>query len=146
MYHSFSDLLNLISREELCQLVDDENAGSIVESPPNAAMIRVTAAGNKAQGIIDGYCRGRYTLPLSPVPDMIKDLSVELTVYNCMARKKEIALSEEQNRRYKNAVNILEHIQQGKIKLFDDIIEPPAFVSNKTAEDRTFDEETLDQF
>jgi phage gp36-like protein len=145
MYHQYTDLLNQISEEELRQLVDDENVGSIVQSPPNAAMGRITANGNKAQFLIDGYCRGRYRVPLSPVPDLIKELSVELTVYFCMSRKKEIALSEEQSRRYKNSIALLDHIQDGKI-LLQDNVGNAHYITNKNADDRRFPAQEMDRF
>jgi phage gp36-like protein len=144
MYHGFTDLLTIISREELRQLTDDTSVGSIVETPPNAPMAIINECGRKAGSLIDSYCMGRYALPLSPVPDVIRDFSAELTVYNCMMRKKEIALSEEQNRRYKIIISFLEHIQDGRVKLFGDVQAPPS-ISVGTPE-RVFTEEKLDQF
>jgi phage gp36-like protein len=147
MYHTYENLLDKISAEELRQLVDDENVGSIVVTPvPNAAYLRIVAAGNHAQALIDGYCRGNYTVPFVTVPDMVRELSIELTIYNCMMRKKEIALSEEQNRNYKNALDILERIQEGKVKLLNDTNPAPSFVSNKAEADRTFSDAVLEQF
>jgi len=147
MYHTFENLTAAISELELCQLTDDENAGIIVQAPtPNAAMNRILDAGRKAATLIDGYCRGRYAVPLSPVPDMVKDMSVDLTIYFCMMRKKEIALSEEQNRRYKNNISLLEHIQQGKIVLFDDVKAPPPIITSVKTGDRVFTDDVLDKF
>jgi phage gp36-like protein len=147
IYHVLTDLTANISELELLQLTDDENAGAFVQTPtPNAAYARVVGAGQQAANLIDGYCRGRYTVPFSPVPDMIKDVSVDLTIYFCMMRKKEIALSPEQDRRYKNNISLLEHIQGGKIVLANDVKAPPPIKANVSVGDRVFTDEMLKRF
>ena len=77
---------------------------------------------------------------------MIKDVSVDLTIYFCMMRKKEIALSPEQDRRYKNNISLLEHIQGGKIVLANDVKAPPPIKANVSVGDRVFTDEMLKRF
>jgi phage gp36-like protein len=146
VYTVLTDLNTHISDADLLQLVDDDDEGAIVQSPPNKAYGRVIDAAHMAQTLIDSYCRGRYTVPLDPIPDIISDISADLTIYFCMMRKKEIAMSPEQDRRYNAAIKTLKSIQEGEIQLYDNIAPPPRFVTNKTADSQVFTEDVLRRF
>jgi phage gp36-like protein len=146
MYHTYADLLARMSERDILDLVDDERLGVIVQSPPNAPYQRVLDLGASVAGIIDGYCRGRYTVPFETTPDIIKEVSVDLHIHALYKRRKDLQDSDEQQSRYRNAVRLLEHIQQGKIRLFDEVASPPNYSTNKETTDRVFDSDTLSQF
>lgn len=141
-YCALSDIIDQVPEQKILELTDDENLGEV-----NAA--RVDKAISTAGSIIDGYLRGRYTLPLSTVPDLVKTISVDISVFKLYERRREMDMPESLSSRYKNAVKLLEQIQKGLISLG---IEAAASVSggsyktNKTAEDREFSKEKLKTF
>ena len=147
MYHTMADLYGVIPANDIRQLVDDEASGdSIVESESNLMYVRVLACSKKADNLIDSYCRGRYTVPFEVVPETIKDISVSLTIVNLYERRIDLNESEVVKSRYKNAVQILEHIQDGRMRLFDDIRGPANYRTNKKKTDRVFTKDRLDTF
>ncbi len=142
MYCTLTDIKAHIPEDNLIQLTDDENLGIVNQT-------RIDEAISYADEMIDGYLRGRYTLPLSPVPGLIKKLSVDISIYYTYQRRLELIMPEAMENRYKNAVKILEQIQAGKISLGTaggDSPEPGQYKTNKTSEDKVFDKETLDTF
>ena len=108
-YCTQADILKQISEEELIDLTDDTHAGSV-----NADV--VTEAIEKADAMIDAYCQGRYTIPLSPVPTIIRALSVDLALYYLFARRAD-AMPEERRDGYKNAESFLKALSAGKVQI-----------------------------
>jgi phage gp36-like protein len=74
-YCTKPDILKSISDEVLIQLTDDNSVGTVDDA-------KVTGAIEKADSIIDGYCGKRYAVPFSPVPNLVRDMSVDLAIYN----------------------------------------------------------------
>jgi phage gp36-like protein len=147
MYHNYSELIEQLPEEDLLDLVDDERSGQIVQDPPDARMQRVLELGDKVASLIDSYCRGRYQVPFTnPVPDIIIDVSITLHIYRLYGRRRDLQTSEEQRTRYKDSMKTLTHIQDGTIRLFDDLPSPPKYESNKTAYSKTFTESELEKF
>ena len=70
-YCVLDDLKEKISEEELIQLTDDEETGLIVTSRTDRAI-------SDADALIDGYCGRRYSVPLDPVPAIIRKFSVDI--------------------------------------------------------------------
>lgn len=64
-YCAKADLVGRYGAQELAQLTDDTAA----ETPDDA---EIDAACEEASSLIDGYVSARYTVPLSPVPAMVK--------------------------------------------------------------------------
>ena len=73
-YATKADLQQRLTDTKLVQLTDFGNTGSMDEA-------RITEALNVASALVDSYVAGRYTLPLT-VSDQVRDLTVELAVYN----------------------------------------------------------------
>jgi phage gp36-like protein len=128
-----ADLEEQISPAELGELTDDAGSGSADTS----AVARAIA---DADAEIDSYCGGRYTLPFSPVPVMIRKLSVDIALYNLHTRRSFAKAPEERQKRYENAVRFLRDVSKGLISLGAD--EPArADTSNSvemTGNDRIF--------
>jgi phage gp36-like protein len=141
-YSTLDDIKAHIPEENLIQLTDDENLGTINQT-------RIDEAIEYADEIINGYLRGRYTLPLSPVPGLITKLSVDLAIFHLYSRRLELEMPESMMQRYKNAIKLLEQIQRGLITLgvdSDVTPEPGEYKTSKTSNDRIFTEEVWDKY
>ncbi|HAR97942.1 MAG TPA: DUF1320 domain-containing protein [Syntrophus sp. (in: bacteria)] len=109
-YCAQADLEEQISPAELIELTDDAGSGSVDTS----AVARAIA---DADAEIDSYCGGRYTLPFSPVPVMIRKLSVDIALYNLHTRRSFAKAPEERQKRYDNAIRFLRDVSKGLISL-----------------------------
>jgi len=69
----------------------------------------------KADSEIDLYVGSHYTLPLADVPDIIKQVSVELAI--CNLKKKKDLIDNDYKERYAWAKQILKDIASGKVIL-----------------------------
>jgi phage gp36-like protein len=102
-YCSESDLLQMIPQAELAELTAE--SGEIPDSQV------VTEAIQRAGGEIDAYLGARYRLPLSPVPDQVKGLAVDLALYHLYARRSVVPPVRRQ--RYEAAVTFLRQVAAG---------------------------------
>ncbi|MBN2060705.1 MAG: DUF1320 domain-containing protein [Deltaproteobacteria bacterium] len=109
MYCTQSDILEQLDEVILIQLTDDEGAGEVDND-------KVTRAIADADSTIDAYCQDRYTIPLSPVPEKIRQVSVDIAIYNLYSRRDDTA-PEARKDRNKEAIRFLEKVNEGKIKL-----------------------------
>jgi len=147
MYCTRDDLLKVISLEYLVQLTDDEDEG---EDNPEIDD-RVISAIEQAENLINGYCQPRYTLPFDPVPGLIRDLAVDITIYNLFSRR-DWDQGETEGKwsgKYKAAVKKLEAIGKGTIQVTQgeegETSEPETPVAGRTRT-KVFDSTTLDKF
>ena len=142
-YSTLTDVKKLIPEDTLIQLTDDEGAGVINEA-------RVTEAIAQADSEIDSYLGIRYSVPLSPVPDVVKKLSVDMAIYNLYSRRVE-EIPATRAVRYKNSIRLLEGISKGTVSIGEKI-EPEEAVSGdqpqvSTSEsDRIFTRDKLGGF
>lgn len=104
-----TDIVNQLDTTTLIQLTDDAGAGAV-----DATV--VTRAIADADATIDAYCQGRYTVPLSPVPVKIRQVSVDIAIYNLFSRRDDTA-PETRKDRHKEAIRFLERVADGKIDL-----------------------------
>ena len=151
MYSSIDDIKGQLPQARIIQLTDDEQLkpASIDAANPNCALIisRVNAAIASADQEINSYCGVKYSVPFATVPDEVKRLSVEITVYNLHKRRN---VPDEIATRYDKAISQLKDIAKG-IKTLG--IDPaPAALSegqpqtNKTTSDRTFTRENMEGY
>lgn len=142
MYSTLTDIKKLIPEDTVIQLTDDENTGAVVES-------RVTEAIAQADAEIDSYCGGKYSVPFTTVPDIVKKISVDIAIYNLYSRKVE-EIPETRADRYKNAIRQLEGISKGTISIGEATDPTPAAQggpeTNKTESDRIFTRDNLGGF
>ncbi len=98
------DLLKLIPERDLADITAE--AGDI----PDATVVAeaITAAG----GEIDSYLGKRYQVPLAPVPDQVKALAVDLTLYRLYSRRS--LAPEVRRQRYEDAIRFLKDVAQGR--------------------------------
>ncbi|MCK4786212.1 MAG: DUF1320 domain-containing protein [Desulfobacteraceae bacterium] len=86
-YSTEEDITNLeLTEAELIQLTDDAGTGEVDD-------VKVDAAILKADSEIDDYCRGRYSIPFNPVPDVVKFLSATIAAYWLYRRRDDVSPS-----------------------------------------------------
>jgi phage gp36-like protein len=107
-YSAQTDITEALDEAELIELTDDEGMGTVDESV-------VTRAIADADATIDAYCQAKYTVPLTSTPDKIRQISVDIAVYNLYSRR--LSVPEHRTARYKEALRFLEKITEGKISL-----------------------------
>lgn len=112
------DIEAMVQLPTLYQLtVDEGDADYIDETNLNASIAR-------ADSFIDGYLRGRFTLPLATVPPLIRDLSIQLTIFYLYQRSIVLTMPENVKWNRLDAQKCLIEIQKGKINPFDTTDEP----------------------
>ena len=119
---------------DLVKLTDDRGLGEVNQEV-------LAGAKEDADSIIDSHISGRLDVPLSPVPKLIRRLSVDLTLHFLHQRRG----LDTYKGRYDDARGILEEIRAGRlvIGVEDDDDESAFFYTNKTKEDREFNDEVL---
>ncbi|HHT9137382.1 MAG TPA: gp436 family protein [Candidatus Wunengus sp. YC60] len=133
-YAIIDDIKKLIPEEAVIQLTDDEETGSVNTTRVNEAIAQADAE-------IDSYCARLYTIPFSPVPDLVRKFSVDMAIYHLFSRRIE-EMPEIRKDRYQNAIKQLESIAKGIMSLGEQ--PEPAQPSggsvrtNKTIDDRIF--------
>ena len=123
-YCTVVDIKNWVPETYLKQMSDDSDTDSIDEEKINYAI-------RQASDYIDSYVRGRYTLPLTTIPDQIIDLCVKIAAYHLFKRSLMQIVPESITEDYKDATRILRDIQTGKFSPFDVQTNPTWYVSNK---------------
>ena len=112
LYCTLADLKLAIPAHTLIQLSNDDVSATDID------MAVVEEAVRQAEELVDGYLRGRYNLPLSPVPSIIKDMTVNLARHWLYARRPEgNELPEAVTRTWKAALQTLEAIRDNRITL-----------------------------
>lgn len=79
----------------------------------------ITEAIEEADNLIDSFCAARYSVPFDPVPDMIRRISRDITVYHLfndnIAAGHTIQDDNKVYARYDRAMSLLKQIRDGKI-------------------------------
>lgn len=93
----------------------DQLIGADAEADPPAAgdTERLARACEDATNLVDGYLGGRYALPLSSVPDMVRAWAADVARYRLWDDR----APEEVRRRYEDALRQLELTAKGTISL-----------------------------
>ena len=134
------EVAHLLVGAHLVELTDDDALGVVDQG-------RVDEAISAAQGEVDGYLAERYTVPLSPVPPLVKAACEDIAIYNLYSRTQD-EIPESRKTRYAGAVRLLEKLASGAISL--GIADPPepAAADNLTvsAGERIFPDDVLDTY
>jgi phage gp36-like protein len=138
MYHTLDDLIATLSADTVTQLTDD---GDISEIDTSVTDAKAAAAATT----IDSYVGTRYSFPLPSVPGILKEVSLGLTVYELYFRRMGENIPKSIRERRDTAISILEHIRDGKMRLFE-TDKSGTMLVNKTAADRLFSRDTLARF
>lgn len=136
-----ADLKEQLSDVHLIQLTDDPKLGIV-----DAAIVSKAIASAEAE--INGYVAKQASVPLTaPIPELIKKLAIDITVYNLYRRQKRTP--DDVRTAYEDAIRKLEHYAKGLITLG---IDPPPAPSTQASAGavfgpaRVFDRETLKGF
>lgn len=106
MYCSQADLEQRFGQEEILQLADRDNDGSI-----DAIVIDTAIA--DAAGEINGYLQGRYRLPFATVPTVLKRIACDIARYFLYDDK----ATDQVRQRYDDAIKFLMGAAKGDISL-----------------------------
>lgn len=106
-YCTEDDLLKMIPQEELAQLTAESG-----DTPDSQV---VAEAISRAEGEIDAYLGSRYALPLTPVPDQVKGLSVDMAIYHLYSRRS--VAPPVRRQRYEAALSFLKQVAAGQAVL-----------------------------
>ncbi|UZE21848.1 DUF1320 domain-containing protein [Pseudomonas sp. B21-056] len=110
-YCTRADIGNAIPEMTLIQLSNDDPAAM----SPNENVIEDGV--RQAEELVDGYLRGRYNLPLDPVPTVLRDAVVYLARHWLYQRRPEGALPDAVKDSRKDTVKLLESIRDGVVTL-----------------------------
>ena len=95
-YCTQSDIEKQLPSERLITLTDDDG-----DDIPDTGVIDEAIA--DADEEIDSYLAARYTVPVSPVPGIVKKLSVDIAIWNLYARR--TVQDDNREKRYQAARN-----------------------------------------
>jgi len=116
-YCSLADLQLAMPLATLIQLSND----TVVEygqPEPTLNLAVVEEAVHQGEELVDAHLRGRYNLPIDPVPSMVKNMTVNLARHWLYARRPEGSeLPDAVTRTYKSALQMLEAIRDGKLTI-----------------------------
>lgn len=136
-YCTQSDILEQISLKELVQLTDDANQGIV-----DASVVARAIADADAE--IDSYAASRYSLPFSPVPAMIRKVSVDIAICNLFSHRR--GIPDNRKQRYENDVRFLKSVAAGDVTLGSDSpsgSSDDGIEASSSADDRIFTREKL---
>jgi phage gp36-like protein len=107
-YSTKDDIFEQLNEAELIRLTDDTGAGQVDEAVVGRAVADADAE-------IEAYLGERYTLPLEPVPALVRKLSVDIALYNLYSRR--LAAPELRQQRYQEAKALLREAARGQVRL-----------------------------
>lgn len=143
MYCTLDDIEKHTSTPTLIQLTSDDGQEIVDKTVVEEALLYSSA-------LIDGYLRGRYSLPLDICFPLLRVLAVDLSVYRLYSRRMRNEMPEVIETAYKNAIVTLRDIQKGVISLQseNDSLEVAGFnaeeyKSNKSIIDKLFNKERM---
>ena len=146
MYCTSQDIEKQITHEILVQLTNDTPPQDTVDDSVTYEAILYSST------LIDGYLRGKYTLPLDAHFPLLRIIAIDLSIYRLYSRRLQADMPESILAQYKEAIKTLEKIQKGTISLeieTDDgssVAETKDYITNKTRFDRTFPHEVLREY
>lgn len=105
MYCTIDDIIAAVAERKITLYTDDAGEGE----PDTAVMTRAIAA---ASARIEAYISGRYGSGLDPVPELIRTLAVDISIYKIASRTGDAP--EEFRNIYLDALDLLKRISDGK--------------------------------
>ncbi len=106
-YAQLTQLLALLPEETLIKLSSDQTGAAAVDAAT------IDAAIAQADQVIDGYVGMQRTVPLDPVPGLIRTISANLAVYFLYRRRNQVP--EIWESQYKADLAVLVKISTGQI-------------------------------
>ena len=145
-YCTIEDIETQTSTPTLIQLTSDDGQEEINRVVALEAILYSST-------LIDGYLRGRYSLPLDTHFPLLRILSIDLSIYRLYSRRMRNEMPEIIETAYKNAISTLRDIQKGVITLQseNDTLESSGFnaeeyKTNKNILDKLFGKQKLNEY
>lgn len=143
-YCTIKNIETQVSTQTLIQLTSDENQDAIDRVVAEEAIIYSST-------VIDGYLRGRYSLPLNTRFPLLRVIAIDISIYRLYSRRMRNEMPEVIAENYKNAINLLKDIQKGLLTLetdTDSTIKMSAgdYKINKDYMDRVFSKKRLNEY
>ncbi|HIS35472.1 TPA: DUF1320 domain-containing protein [Candidatus Scatousia excrementigallinarum] len=145
-YCTIDDIETQTSTPTLIQLTSDDGQEVVDRVVAQEAILYSSA-------LIDGYLRGRYSLPLDTRFPLLRILAIDLSIHRLYTRRMRDEMPEVIENNYKNAISTLKDIQKGVISLQseNDSFETAGFnaeeyKTNKEIIDRLFGKERMFEY
>ena len=145
-YCTIEDIETQTSTPTLIQLSSDNGQEEVNRVVVEEAIIYSST-------LIDGYLRGRYSLPLDAHFPLLRILAIDLSIYRLYSRRMRNEIPEVIQKNYDNAISTLRDIQKGVITLQaeNDLLESSNFnaeeyKTNKNILDRLFGKRKLNEY
>lgn len=145
-YCTIEDIEIHTSTPTLSQLTSDDGTEAINRDVAQESILY-------ASTLIDGYLRGRYSLPLNIHFPLLRVLCIDISIYRLYSRRMRNEMPEVIEQNYKNAIQTLKDIQKGVITLEseNDLLDSSAFNpdeyrTNKDILDRLFGKKRLNEY
>lgn len=111
-YSTQSDIEYRLPTIDLQELTDDSNGSTVDSSILNEAIAL-------ADALIDSHLRGKHTTPLSTVPPLVREWSVNLSIYNLYQRRIDLGIPENIDVGYENTLKQLRQVRDNKLMIDD---------------------------
>ena len=145
-YCTIEDIETQTSTPTLIQLTSDDGQEAVNRVVALEAVLYSST-------LIDGYLRGRYSLPLNTHFPLLRILAIDLSIYRLYARRMRNEMPEVIETAYKNAISTLRDIQKGVISLQaeNDLFETSSFnaqeyKTNKSILDKLFGKQKMNEY
>ena len=140
-YCNSNDIEIQIGTNSLVQLTNDDSSQQTVDS------VVVEEALIYSSTLIDGYLRGKYTLPLSTQFPLLRVVAIDICIYRLYSRRIYTDIPETISENYKNAIRTLEQLKKGVITLESsdnqEVKSSGEYRTNKTVLDRLFNKRVI---
>ena len=141
IYCSPDDIELQIGKATLIQLTNDDCSQETVDSVVCDEAILYSST------LIDGYLRGKYTLPLNNQFPLLRVIAIDLSIYRLYSRRIYTEIPETISAAYKNAIRTLEDLKKGIITLQTEeetsVQSSGEYRTNKTELDRIFNKRVM---
>lgn len=145
-YCTVEDIETQTSTPTLIQLTSDDGHEVVDRAVALEAILYSST-------LIDGYLRGRYSLPLNIHFPLLRILAIDISIYRLYSRRMRNDMPEVIETAYKNAISTLRDIQKGIITLQseNDTFETSSFNAteyrtNKTIIDKLFGKDRMIEY
>lgn len=145
-YCTIEDIETQTSTPTLIQLTSDDGQEAVNRVVALEAVLYSST-------LIDGYLRGRYSLPLNTHFPLLRILAIDISIYRLYARRMRNEMPEVIETAYKNAISTLRDIQKGVISLQaeNDLLETSSsnaqeYKTNKSILDKLFGKQKMNEY
>lgn len=145
MYCTIEDLINRVTEKTLVNLTNDVLPATTIKREIAEDNIAI------ADDLINSSLRNKYVVPLKSIPNLIKQLSADITIYRLYCRRPQ-NVPDNYKKNYEVALQILKDLQSGA-KVLDipsssldggvQSVHSALYLTDKADEDRIFTDDFL---